>query len=125
MAKPKKSALPAHKEPNSETPMSPGQLLKIKFMEPRRLSTLHLAALMGWDHEKLLDVIAGRRNTSMKDAFDIAGVFRASPEPWIPKEADFYISMQRPVCRDKKAWTKAVDSVMKRYGRMFKNLAKK
>lgn len=61
----------------------PGEVLKEEFMLPLGLSANKLGAMLGVPHNRISDLVRGRRGMSADTALRLAKCFGTTPEFWM------------------------------------------
>lgn len=61
----------------------PGEVLKEEFMLPLGLSANKLGAMLGVPHNRISDLVRGRRGISADTALRLAKCFGTTPEFWM------------------------------------------
>jgi len=61
----------------------PGEVLHEEFMEPLGLSANRLGTMLGVPHNRISDIIRGRRGVTADTALRLARCFGTTPEFWL------------------------------------------
>jgi len=77
------SALPAIRIPSNRVPTHPGEMLLEEFLKPVGLSQRELADAIRVPHQRVNEIINGRRRMTPSTALRLAKFFGVSPDFWM------------------------------------------
>jgi len=70
-------------------PIHPGEILRIDFLEPMKISVYTLAQVIKAPRSRVNDVVLGRRAITTDTALRLARYFGTSPEFWVNLQARY------------------------------------
>ena len=73
----------------------PGEMLREEFLEPLGLSGRALADALCVPHNRINDILRGRRGISADTAIRLGKYFRTSPEMWLNMQSAHELSKAR------------------------------
>jgi len=68
---------------------TPGDLLRIEWLEPLGLSQYRLAQELGIPQQRVSSIINGRRAITLDTALRLARFFKTTPQFWLNLQADY------------------------------------
>lgn len=77
------------------TPVHPGEVLSVEFMEPHGLSANKLARTIGVPPNRISSVVAGRRSITADTALRLSAAFETTPEFWLNLQSRFDLETAR------------------------------
>jgi antitoxin HigA-1 len=69
--------------PTHRSPLHPGQMLLLEFLEPMGLSQRDLADAIGTPYQRVNEIINGKRGVTPSTALRLAKFFGTSAEVWM------------------------------------------
>jgi addiction module HigA family antidote len=78
-------------------PVTPGEILRVEFMEPLGLSGRTLAAELGIPANRVTEIVAARRAITAETALLLAERFGTSAEFWLGLQMAFDLEQARKV----------------------------
>ena len=76
-------------------PVHPGEVLKVEFLEPHRLSAAGLAVELGVPGNRISELVRGRRGVTGDTALRLGRFFGTTPELWLNMQARYELDMAR------------------------------
>ena len=70
-------------------PTHPGEILKLDFLEPLKLSQRTLADALGVNPRRISELVNGRRTVTADTALRLARFFDVSPRFWMGLQAQY------------------------------------
>ena len=82
--------------PTHRSPIHPGQMLLLEFLEPMGLSQRDLATGIGVPYQRVNELINGRRGVTPSTALRLSKFFGTSAEVWMNQQIrwDLYFAQQ-------------------------------
>ena len=71
------------------SPVHPGEVLKLEFMEPMGLSQNQLGRDLGVPPRRVNEIVLGKRRITADTALRLARYFKMSPGFWMGLQVDF------------------------------------
>lgn len=77
------------------TPVSPGEILRDEYLVPLAMSASKLAELIDVPHNRITEIVRGRRGVTADTALRLARAFGTSPEFWLNLQAHYDLELAR------------------------------
>jgi addiction module HigA family antidote len=81
--------------PREFSPIHPGQILSLEFMEPFGLSQSQLARDLKLPFRRVHEIVNGKRAISAETAFILAKYFGTEPEYWLNLQSHYDLACAR------------------------------
>lgn len=84
-----------------KNPPHPGQVLKLLYLEPLKLTVTNAAKALDMPRVALSEIINGKRGISPMVACKLAKAFGGSAESWLNMQSSYDLNKVNPHCTDK------------------------
>jgi addiction module HigA family antidote len=81
-------------EERAYSPMHPGRVLELEFMEPLEISAYKLAKDLGVDPPRVYEIVRGKRAISADTALRLARYFGTSAEFWLNLQSHYDLEVE-------------------------------
>lgn len=81
-------------------PVSPGEILKDEYLGPLDMSASKLASLIDVPHNRVTEIIRGRRGVTADTALRFAKVFGTTPEFWLNLQCHYDLELAKERSRE-------------------------
>jgi addiction module HigA family antidote len=71
------------------SPVHPGEVLQVEFLEPLGLSQNRLASGIGVPARRINEIVLGKRRVSADTALRLGRYFDTTPQFWLGRQTDF------------------------------------
>lgn len=76
-------------------PVSPGEILKDEYLEPLGMSASKFASLIDVPHNRITEIIRGRRGITADTALRFAKAFGTTPEFWLNLQSRYDLEVAK------------------------------
>jgi addiction module HigA family antidote len=83
--------------PENRTPTHPGEVLKMEFLGPLRVTQVALAEALDVPVQRINELVRGKRGVTAETVWLLSRAFGTSPQFWSNLQTNYDLAVQRPV----------------------------
>lgn len=83
-------------QPERRTPTHPGEILRLKFLEPLGQTQVALADHLEVSVQRINELVRGKRGVTPETAWLLGQAFDTTPEFWLNLQAAYDLATTRP-----------------------------